>query len=152
VLLEHPVSPQSLHAAAQRFQEAMDAPFEASGRPLLLTTSIGISRYPQDGSDEAELLAGAERALVRARKTGLGCHDFLDKGLIGRLEEEEVLQHQLQEALLSPEDHFHLVYQPIISVDQETCLGLESLVRRIHPDKGVLYPHDFLPEASVLGL
>ncbi|MFY0989066.1 EAL domain-containing protein [Halomonas sp. C05BenzN] len=151
VVIEHPVSPLSLQTAAQRFQEAMDAPFDAAGQPLLLTTSIGIARYPEDGEGDEELMERAGEALSRAGMAGPGRHDFFDAGLRRRLEERVTFQRQLLEALLSPGKHFHIVYQPQVNPADGRCQGLEALVRWRHPRRGLLHPRDFLPEAAELG-
>lgn len=151
VLLEHPVCPQSLHTAAQRLEEEMDAPFDVPGRPLLLTTSIGIARYPEEGEDVDELMSAAEMALERARKRGPGQHDFLERRLRRRLEDEEVLRQELQEALLSPGEHFAILYQPEVGPGEGVCRRLEALVRWEHPSRGLLSPHEFLPAAAAMG-
>ena len=151
VLIEHPVSPQSLQTAAQRFLEAMDAPFAGVGHSLLLTTSIGIARYPEDGDGDEELMTRAEEALVRAARTGAGRHDFFDARLRRRLEEQETFRRELQEALLSPGQHFHIVYQPQIDAVGGACRGVEALVRWQHPRRGLLQPRDFLPAAAEMG-
>ncbi|PXX96475.1 EAL domain-containing protein [Halomonas sp. LBP4] len=151
VLIEHPVSVLGLQTTAQRFLEAMDAPFDAAGRPLLLTTSIGIARYPEDGESEEELMKRAQEALSRAGKAGHGRHDFVDARLRRRLEEQEAVRRQLQEALLSPSKHFHIVYQPQVDSIDGTCRGLEALVRWQHPRCGLLDPRDFLPEVAEMG-
>lgn len=151
VLIEHPVSPQSLQVAALRCQEVMDAPFEATGRPLLLTTSIGIARYPEDGENDEELMACAERALARATRSGPGGYDFYDARLRQGLEAGQDFRRELQEALLAPGRHFHLVYQPVVEPRSGQWQNLEALVRWEHPRRGLLYPRDFLPDAAAMG-
>ncbi|MFO7647892.1 EAL domain-containing protein [Halomonas campaniensis] len=150
VLIEHPVTPESLQTAALRFQEAMDAPFHLAGRMQLLTTSIGIARYPDDAEDDIALMEQSEAALRRAIRSGPGHHEFFEPRLRRRLEERAVFLSQLQEALLSPGQHFHLVYQPQVDLASGRCLGLEALVRWQHPRLGLLYPRDILPMASEL--
>lgn len=151
VLIEHPVSPQSLQVAALRCLEVMDAPFEAAGRPLLLTTSIGIARYPEDGETDEELMACAERALGRATRSGPGGYDFFDARLRQGLEAEQDFRRELQEALLAPGQHFHVVYQPVVEPRSGQWQSLEALVRWEHPRRGLLYPRDFLPDAAAMG-
>ncbi|HSP57067.1 MAG TPA: GGDEF domain-containing phosphodiesterase, partial [Halomonas sp.] len=151
VLIEHPVSPQSLQVAALRCQEVMDAPFEAAGRPLLLTTSIGIARYPEDGENDEEVMACAERALGLATRSGPGGYDFFDTRLRPGLEAEQDFRRELQEALLAPSQHFHVVYQPVVEPRSGQWQTLEALVRWEHPRRGLLYPRDFLPDAAAMG-
>ena len=150
VLIEHPVTPESLQTTALRFEEAMDAPFHLSGQMELLTTSIGIARYPEDAEQEDELMENAKAAMERATLSGPGHHDFFEPRLRRRLEQRAAFLHQLQEALLSPGRHFHLVYQPQFDLASGRCCGLEALVRWQHPRLGLLYPRDILPMASEL--
>lgn len=151
VLIEHPVAPETLQAAALRFQEAMDAPFDAGSRPQLLTTSIGIALYPEDSDHHEDLLELAEAALAHARKSGPGNHGFHDTRLRRRIEERESFRLQLHEALLAPSQHFRVVYQPQLDPTTLVCRGLEALIRWRHPRRGLLHPRDFLPVAAELG-
>jgi len=147
VLVEHPVTPEGLQTLALRCQEAMDAPFHVAGRSQLLTTSMGIARYPDDAEHEAELMEKADAALHRA---GPGGYEFAEPRLRHRLEARSDLLLQLQEALLAPGQHFQLHYQPQLDLASGRCVGLEALVRWQHPRLGLLYPRDILPMAAEL--
>lgn len=151
VLIEQPLSAQSLHAVALRIEEAMDAPFESRGRSALASLSIGISRYPEDGEDVDELMESAAVALSKARRQGAGGHVFCDLQIRREIEAREELLEQLQEALLFPADHFHLVFQPQFDVETGGWVGLEALVRWSRPGHGVTYPSRLLPAIQELG-
>ncbi|WP_280549066.1 EAL domain-containing protein [Halomonas sp. 11-S5] len=142
VLIEHPVSPESLQSAALRCLEAMEAPFTLGRPPLLLTLSIGIAMFPDNGSSPEQLMESAGQALVKARPGG---HAFFDQGLKRQLSQRMALRHCLQEALLCPDRHFDVVYQPQVDLENGCCVGVEALVRWRHPKQGVLQPDAFLP-------
>lgn len=141
-LIEHPVSPESLQAAALRCLEAMEAPFTLHRPPLLLTLSIGIALYPGDGATSEQLMARAAQALEGARPAG---YAFYDRGLKQRLTQRMALRRRLQEALHAPDRHFVVVYQPQVDLASGRCVGVEALVRWRHPERGMLPPDDFLP-------
>ncbi|SEL74886.1 EAL domain-containing protein [Halomonas daqiaonensis] len=142
VLIEHPVTPENLQAAALRCLEAMEAPFQLGRPPLLLTLSIGIAMHPDDGNTPEELMGNADHALGQARPAS---HTFFDRELKRMLSKRMALRHSLQEALLSPDRHFDVVYQPQVDLESGCCVGVEALVRWRHPKQGVLQPDAFLP-------
>lgn len=148
VLIEHPMSPERLQAAALRCQEAMDPPFRLAGQPRLLTLSIGIAIYPEDGETPEQLMTSAESALARV---GPAAHGFFDEGLSPLLAQRLAFRQQLEDALQHPDRHFQLLYQPQIELDDGRCVGLEALVRWRHPERGLLVPDDFLSVVAELG-
>ncbi|MFP4137031.1 MAG: EAL domain-containing protein [Halomonas sp.] len=148
VLVEHPVAPESLQAAALRCLEAMEAPFSLAASPLLMTLSIGVVFYPEDGESPDALLTAAEQAL---RHAGPDSYAFVDRALKRQLAERAAFREALQVALLEPDRHFGLVYQPQWSLTQGRCTGVECLVRWRHPRHGWLLPGAFLPEVREMG-
>lgn len=148
VLIEHPVSPESLQAAALRCLEAMEAPFTLGRPPLLLTLSVGIALYPDDGSSSEQLMDRAGQALDQARPAG---HVFFDRRLKKMLSQRMALRHRLQEALLSPDRHFAVAYQPQFDLATGGCVGIEALVRWRDPRRGMVSPDEFLPMVAEMG-
>lgn len=147
-LIEHPLSPEGLQTAALRCLEAMDAPFRVQGRSQLLTLSIGIAIAPEDGDSAEQLLGCAEVALEQA---GPSRHAFFDEGLKRRLCRDLAFRQELQEALLEPDRHFRVYFQPLVDLRSGRCVGLEALVRWQHPVHGLLVPGRFLPMVAELG-
>ncbi|MCK2184948.1 EAL domain-containing protein [Halomonas getboli] len=148
VLIESPITPGGLQATVMRCLEAMEPPFRLAEHPTLLTLSAGVAVYPEDGDAPAQLLASAEAALARA---GPSRHAFFDDALRYHLDEQLAFRQQLQEALLAPEAHFQLLFQPQLDLDSGRCVGLEALVRWRHPRQGLLPPDAFLPVVAELG-
>ncbi|MBB3140346.1 EAL domain-containing protein [Halomonas organivorans] len=148
VLIEPPLSPEGLQTAALRCLEAMEAPVLVDERALLPSLSIGIAIHPEDGETPEQLLASAESALRRA---GPSRYAFFDDGLRRRLAASLNFRQQLQAALLEPEAHFQLLFQPQLELRSGRCVGLEALVRWRHPRDGLLTPEHFLPTVAELG-
>ncbi|MFG6176407.1 EAL domain-containing protein [Halomonas sp. THAF12] len=148
VLIEPPLSPEGLQTAALRCLEAMEAPVLVDERALLPSLSIGIAIHPEDGETPEQLLASAESALRRA---GPSRYAFFDDGLRRRLAASLDFRQQLQAALLEPESHFQLLFQPQLELRSGRCVGLEALVRWRHPRDGLLTPEHFLPTVAELG-
>lgn len=151
VIIEHPLTPQSLDTVALRVAEAMDPPFKSEFGDLLMTLSIGIARFPEDAKDISGLLSEASKALVQARRHGPGSHAFRDSDLRRHLEARGSFLMQLHEAFLSPSRQFHLVYQPQCDATTGRWVGLEALVRWTRPGHGMTYPSQLLPAAQDLG-
>lgn len=151
VLIEHPVTPERLQVVVLRFQEAMEAPFELTPRPLLLTASVGIACYPEDAEDGEALFAGAEGALERTLAEGPGGYAFQRRQLHHRLDRRAEFRARLQEALFDPGHHFQLRFQPLVAPEAGHCLALETLIRWQHPHRGALQPRDFLPLVAEMG-
>lgn len=148
VLIEPPLTPGGLQATVMRCLEAMEAPFRVEGHPTLLTLSAGVAIYPEDGDAPSLLLASAETALERA---GPSRHAFFDDALRRHLDDQLAFRQRLQEALLAPEAHFQLLFQPQLDLASGRCVGLEALVRWQHPRLGLLPPAEFLPVVAELG-
>ncbi|MGM0987973.1 MAG: EAL domain-containing protein [Pseudomonadota bacterium] len=148
VLIEHPVSPESLQAAALRCLDVMEAPFKLGRPPLLLTLSIGIAMYPDDGRSAEQLMGSAGQALSQARPSS---HAFFARGVKQMLARRMTLRHGLQEALLRPDQHFDVVYQPLVDLRSGCCVEVEAFVRWRHPRKGILPPDDFMPLVAEMG-
>ncbi|WP_445006027.1 EAL domain-containing protein [Halomonas mongoliensis] len=151
VLIEQPLTAQALHGVALRLEEAMDAPFQQGGGSALVTLTIGIARYPEDAEDVDELMESAGVALKTSRCLGPGSHAFRDLQVRREVEARAAILEQLQEALLFPDAHFHLVFQPQCDVETGRWIGLEALVRWPRPGHGVTEHSELLSAIQELG-
>lgn len=136
---------------AQRIMLKMKEPIELSGRRMVMTTSIGISVFPEDGKTCEELLKNADLALYQSKGSGRNGLNFFSSNLRTRatleLQLEEELRHALREntGLL-------LWYQPIYDLKTGQVSKLEALVRWQHPVHGLLTPDRFIAIAQTNGL
>ncbi|WP_286933193.1 sensor domain-containing protein [Aminobacterium sp. UBA4834] len=135
---------------AKMLLECFNEPFDVNGTRFFLTARVGISVFPDDGTDEEILLQKADIALFRAKETGLNAHQFF-KGELGvQTGERLLLESDLRRGLLYNE--FFLYYQPQLDMVKKHVCGVEALVRWKHGKRGLIAPGDFIPTAEETGL
>ncbi|MFW6753429.1 putative bifunctional diguanylate cyclase/phosphodiesterase [Pseudomonas glycinae] len=136
---------------AQRIMLKMKEPIELAGRRMVMTTSIGISLFPEDGSTCDELLKHADLALYQSKGAGRNGVHFFDSNLKNRASFELQLEEELRHALRG-EDGLMLYYQPIFELKTGKVTKLEALIRWQHPVHGLLTPDRFIAIAENNGL
>lgn len=136
---------------AQRIMLKMKEPIELAGRRMVMTTSIGISLFPEDGKTCEELLKNADLALYQSKGSGRNGLNFFSANLKARaileLQLEEELRHALRE-----DTGLMLYYQPIYDLKTGQVSKLEALIRWQHPVHGLLVPDRFIAIAEANGL
>ncbi|MDO8596939.1 MAG: EAL domain-containing protein, partial [Sulfuricaulis sp.] len=135
--------------AARRILDALGAPFTMSGLMLNVSATVGISLFPQHGSEATRLIRYADVAMRQAKKSGKGYTFYTteqDEGSLRRL----TLAGELRRAI--EEDELVLHYQPKIDMRTGQVCGAEALVRWIHPQQGMIPPDEFIPLAEHSGL
>jgi diguanylate cyclase (GGDEF)-like protein/PAS domain S-box-containing protein len=134
---------------AQQLLHALKEPFEVAGHELVVTASIGISFFPEDGQEQDTLQRHADAAMYKAKasgRNGFQCYTTaLNAQLMGRIEMEQ----QLRQALGRGE--LQLAYQPQHLADG-SLVGFEALLRWFHPRWGAVAPGKFIPLAEECGL
>ncbi|CAH0304448.1 putative signaling protein CC_0091 [Massilia sp. Bi118] len=138
---------------AQKLQAVLEAPFLIGGHDLRVGASIGISVYPQDGTDAETLLRMADIAMQRAKeRVDNPDHNVafyrldMNEGMQQRMQIETGLRHALGHGELL------LHYQPKFEIGSSRLVGAEALVRWMHPQRGMIPPSDFIPLAETTGL
>ncbi|MGC9491258.1 sensor domain-containing protein [Vibrio genomosp. F10] len=127
------------------------APFYPNdSQPLHLSTSIGVSRYPQDGTDTDTLLKNADTAMYLAKKNGRNGYAFYSPELTDQSKSHVRFHSALHQAIKN--DEFHLVYQPQFDLTTGRISGLEALLRWHNPALGTISPDQFIPIAEKTGL
>lgn len=135
---------------AHRIREAMRRPFQLESRDVVLTASIGIALYPDDGADAETLLKHADTAMYHAKNEGRDNCQFYNVDLTFQAEKRMHLENDLRNAL--QQNEFYLVYQPQLDVAEENFQSVEALIRWQHPKQGLISPLDFIPLAEENGL
>ncbi len=136
---------------AQRIMLKMKEPIELAGRRMVMTTSIGISLFPDDGSTCEELLKHADLALYQSKNAGRNGLHFFNPSLKSRATLELQLEEELRQALRE-ENGLTLYYQPIFELKTGRVTKLEALIRWQHPLHGLLTPDRFIAIAENNGL
>lgn len=136
---------------AQRIMLKMKEPIELAGRRMVMTTSIGISVFPEDGTTSEELLKTADLALYQSKDGGRNSLNFFSSNLKTRASLELQLEEELRNALRNQKE-LVLHYQPILDLRKGKVTRLEALVRWQHPIHGLLAPDRFIGIAENNGL
>jgi len=125
-------------------------PFKIDERELILTLSIGIAMFPENGKDTSELLRNADTAMYKAKSLGRNTYSFFTKemniNMLRRLEVEEQMQGALERG------EFEVYYQPQIEAINKKIIGAEALLRWSNPKLGNVTPTEFIPIAEHTGL
>lgn len=125
-------------------------PFHIEGRELMLTLSIGIAIYPENGTCASDLLRNADTAMYQAKCLGRNAFSFFTKEMnIDMLRRFEI-EGQLRGAL--ERDEFEVYYQPKLDVKSGSIIGAEALLRWHNPVLGNVTPDEFIPIAENTGL
>jgi diguanylate cyclase (GGDEF)-like protein len=136
-------------SAAEKICRALAEPFTFMGQEMYVSTSIGISLCPQDGTDIGSLMKHADTAMFRAKDRG-GQYQFYETGMEAAVSKQLELQNDLRRALEREELSVH--YQPQAALDSGEIIGMEALVRWQHPTNGYIPPNEFIPLAEETGL
>jgi diguanylate cyclase (GGDEF)-like protein/PAS domain S-box-containing protein len=141
---------QAVSHAVERVLEAMAQPYRVQGKEFMTTCSVGVSLFPDDGTDGETLLKNADAAMYRAKAAGRNAFHFFTAEINRQLSERLALERDLRRALQGNELILH--YQPKVDLTRGTLVGAEALVRWNHPELGMLSPARFIPIAEETGL
>lgn len=138
-----------LRRLGEELQRCIEAPLHVEDLELRLTATVGVARWPNDGSDTRELMSAVDRALTTARSDGrLGVHFYQQSDAIHTKEGLE-LDRELQVATARRGLEVH--YQPIIDLRTGRLAAAEALIRWNHPERGPIPPSVFIPTAEATG-
>ena len=150
VIVEDFDEPQVLGRIAQKLQDAIAQPFRIEDHDIYVTSSIGISVFPDDSDDPEELMKHADVAMYRSKELGRNTYQFLDADLAARRLRQHTLETALRGAL--KDNALKLHYQPVVRIKDRAIVGAEALLRWTDPDHGVVPPQVFIPLAEESGL
>ncbi|MEE4301479.1 MAG: EAL domain-containing protein [Pseudomonadales bacterium] len=150
ILLNEPCDSHGASAVAQKVLASLADPIMVSGHEFRVTTSIGLTLAPDDGTDPQTLLKNADLAMYRAKERGRDNYQFFSEALNERAMDRLIVENELRAALRS--DEFELYFQPQVSVSSGEIIGLEALLRWRHPRRGLLAPGAFIRVAEESGL
>ncbi len=150
VIVEDFDDPTALAKIAQKLQDAIAQPFKIEGNDIFVTSSIGISVYPDDSDDPEELLKHADVAMYRSKELGRNTFQFLDADLAERRLRQHTLETALRGALSNGTLKLH--YQPVVRIADRAIVGAEALLRWTDPEHGSIPPNVFIPLAEESGL
>jgi diguanylate cyclase (GGDEF)-like protein len=142
VLVEE-VGDDQATAVASRILAALEAPFSIQEKNVFVSASVGIATGRR-GADE--LMRNADLAMYKAKSAGKGRFERFEPNLHAAVVERLELEVELRAAVEN--EDFVLHYQPIVCLERSAIVGMEALLRWVHPERGVVSPGDFVPLAE----
>ncbi|GLQ33082.1 sensor domain-containing protein [Litoribrevibacter albus] len=150
VMMDEVTSVRQVTDLADAIIKELERPFVIRGESLYMTTSIGISLYPNDGDVAEGLIRDADMAMYHAKAKGRNNYQFFAKELAVLSSHRLSLRNKLKTAI--EEEQFSLVYQPKVTTKENRIVGVEALIRWTLPDGQVTPPNEFIPAAEDNGL
>ncbi|GAC21215.1 sensor domain-containing protein [Paraglaciecola arctica] len=130
--------------------ETFRKPFKIDGRELILTTSIGVAMYPENGSSSSDLLRNADTAMYQAKALGRNTYSFFTNEMNIIIQRRMEIEEQMRGAL--ERNEFEIYYQPQLDVKNKEIIGAEALLRWHNLALGNVTPDEFIPIAEHTGL
>lgn len=150
ILLSEVLQINQVKMTVQDLEATLKKPFTISEREVYITSSIGVSLYPQDCDRYDVLIEKAHIALNYCKDIGGGVYQFYDSVMEKETDLNLMLETEVHRAL--EENQFINFYQPIVSLETGEITGVEALIRWQHPRRGLLTPAQFLPMCEMSGL
>lgn len=139
-----------IERVAKRILDSLSQPIALQSHNPVVTPSIGIALYPQDGGDPDTLVRNADTAMYVAKAEGRACFRFYNEEMNAKAVEQLKMEEELRNAMRN--DELELRYQPQIDTLTGSVVSMEALVRWKHPTRGMVSPAEFIPIAESTGL
>lgn len=150
IIIEQFESREVVADIVQSILNIINKPFNVAGIDFYMTTSIGISLYPDDGQTMTDLIKNADIAMYQAKELGRNNYAFYNQEMTKKAVERINLENELRVAI--EEHQFKVHYQPQFNLNDHTICGFEALVRWQHPTKGLLLPSNYIKLAEETGM
>ncbi|PSB43856.1 hypothetical protein C7B80_22685 [Cyanosarcina cf. burmensis CCALA 770] len=135
---------------AERIQAQLTLPFNLGGQEVFTTASIGIVLRTTSNNHPEDLLRDADIAMYRAKSLGKARYEIFNPEMRNRAIARLQMETELRRAIERQEFRIH--YQPIVSLQTGRIVGFEALIRWQHPNRGLVYPTEFMSIAEEIGL
>ena len=150
ILMEDLHRAQDASHLAEKILKSLIDPIEIKGHVLYMSSSIGISLFPEDADDATSLLKYADAAMYKAKDEGRDTYQFYSSEMTKIASKNLLLEVSLRKALEN--DELEVYYQPQVDGVTDEIIGMEALVRWNHPKDGLVSPGTFIPIAEETGL
>ncbi len=150
ILLSEMLAESDAVLVAERIQNDFKQPFDLSGSEIFISASIGIALSKAGHKLAEDMVRDADIAMYHAKAKGKAQHQIFDQAMHEFASKQLRLETEMRQSLERGE--FQLYYQPIISLETETLVGFEALVRWQHPTRGMIPPFEFIGAAEENGL
>jgi len=146
LLLPEVNSKQDAEVIASKIIKSLKLPFKIDTHELFVSTSIGISQYPDDGQTMESLLKHADIAMYSVKGRGKNGYDFYHNNMLDAYSKHLSLENDLRRAM--DDNQFKIYYQPQINIETNEVFAMEALIRWQHPERGLISPSEFIQLAE----
>ena len=143
------VTTQAATRLAERVIESLEAPFELDGQHIEISASVGIAVVGAHSGSMDAVLSSADAAMYEAKNQGTGKFVVVDPGREQQPGRRSRQDKELREALAAGQ--FVLHYQPVVAVHDASMVGAEALIRWNHPERGLVFPGEFIQDLEDSG-
>lgn len=141
---------QGAEMVAQRIVDEISKSFMIDHLEVFIAPSIGISMFPEDGTQYETVIRNADSAMYLAKQSGKGTYRFFTEELYNDLMQRTLIEMELRQVLKKNELSLH--YQPQFEFSTGNLIGVEALVRWKHASRGMISPGEFIPIAEETGM
>ena len=149
VVLSDVANIHDIEIVAKRILNALSEPIALQSHNPVVTPSVGIAVFPQDGTDPDTLVRNADTAMYVAKAEGRACYRFYNEQMNARAVEQLKMEEELRHGMRNNE--LELRYQPQVDSKSGAVVSMEALVRWKHPERGMVSPAEFIPVAERTG-
>ncbi|MBP1156646.1 MULTISPECIES: EAL domain-containing protein [unclassified Paenibacillus] len=150
ILLNKVASLEHIYPIANKILDTIVQPIRLDHHEFILTTSVGVSVYPDHGQDSHTLIKQADQAMYLAKEHGKNNFKLYEPDITTISSRKWILEQSLRKAMKNDELSLH--YQPIVDLRRGSMIGLEALVRWHQSELGYIPPTEFIPIAEECGL
>jgi diguanylate cyclase (GGDEF)-like protein/PAS domain S-box-containing protein len=150
ILLGGLANPTDASPVVENLLELFRDSFRVDGRELMLTASVGVAVYPDDGDTPSELLRNADSAMYHSKDQGRNTYFYFTDAMNRDVSRRLMIEEQMHGALDRGE--FRLCYQPQVDIPSRSITSVEALLRWNNPALGEISPEEFIPIAEQTGL
>ncbi|MBF0109956.1 MAG: EAL domain-containing protein [Magnetococcales bacterium] len=150
IVLNHLFHESMAELVARKILEQLSLPFSLKGQQVAISGSIGIALFPNDGATIDELTRNADAAMYQSKESGRNAVRFFSPEINRQACERLRFEGELRKAIFNGE--LYLDYQPKVKTSTGRLTGMEALVRWNHPERGIMFPNQFIHFAETCGL
>ena len=150
VLLEDIHGIRDATFVAERILQHLALPFEIDSQDFYLSASLGIAKGASGYDRPEDILRDANTAMYRAKVQGRGRYELFDESMLTRAMALLPLEMSLRRAIENQE--LEILYQPVYSLETKKVEACEAFLRWHHPERGVVFPEDFVTAAEETGM
>lgn len=150
VLLDDIENFRDANTVAERLQREISSPHTIGGHEVITTASIGIVTSEGNYERPEDIIRDADTAMYQAKKSGKARYVLFDERMHAEVVKRLNLEKELHDAVERKE--FKLYYQPIVSIETGKLVGFESLIRWVHPERGIIEPEEFIALTEEIGI